>query len=98
MVTLESHQDAIVGAKWNSLDTSKAATVSWDHKMILWDLENASIFCFVKIVLETRTFRPLSDSKLKQGIHIALVQQYQWISNNRIDGQDHSSLGLQKQW
>ncbi|KAI1718691.1 NLE domain-containing protein [Ditylenchus destructor] len=41
MVTLEAHREAITGVKWNQENEKEVVTVSWDHSIIVWDLELA---------------------------------------------------------
>ncbi|VDK44519.1 unnamed protein product [Anisakis simplex] len=47
MVTLAGHKELIVGAKWLPNSNKDVATVSWDHTILIWDLElavNKAIF------------------------------------------------------
>jgi len=41
MVTLSGHRDAIVGTCWSPTSEKEVITVSWDHSIIIWDLELA---------------------------------------------------------
>ncbi|VDK52600.1 unnamed protein product [Gongylonema pulchrum] len=46
MVTLAGHADAVVGAVWLPNSPKEVATVSWDHKISIWDLELAGYRVF----------------------------------------------------
>ena len=39
VITLSGHKDAVVGAAWLPTSKKDAATVSWDHNILFWDLE-----------------------------------------------------------
>lgn len=39
MVTLSGHREAVSGVCWS--DVAEVITSSWDHSLILWDLELA---------------------------------------------------------
>lgn len=41
MVTLSGHKDAIVGIAWMPNSDKNVVTVSWDHTIMIWDLELA---------------------------------------------------------
>ncbi|KHN86869.1 Ribosome biogenesis protein WDR12 -like protein [Toxocara canis] len=41
MVTLAGHKEVIVGVKWLPCSKKDVVTVSWDHTILLWDLELA---------------------------------------------------------
>ncbi|KAJ1367306.1 hypothetical protein KIN20_028197, partial [Parelaphostrongylus tenuis] len=41
MVTLADHKDAVVGLRWCSWNSSQVISASWDHCIVLWDLQLA---------------------------------------------------------
>ncbi len=40
MMTLEGHKEAVSSLLW--LSTGELVSASWDHTMILWDMEHAT--------------------------------------------------------
>jgi WD40 repeat protein len=58
MVTLSGHRDAIAGTCWSPTSEKEVITVSWDHSIIIWDLELAGIVqrfhqLICKLILKT---------------------------------------------
>uniref|UniRef100_A0A0K0FVP7 Ribosome biogenesis protein WDR12 (inferred by orthology to a human protein) n=2 Tax=Strongyloides TaxID=6247 RepID=A0A0K0FVP7_STRVS len=43
LVTLQSHKEGISGVSWNNENDKQVATVSWDHSIILWDLNTSTV-------------------------------------------------------
>uniref|UniRef100_A0A0K0EKJ9 Cir_N domain-containing protein n=1 Tax=Strongyloides stercoralis TaxID=6248 RepID=A0A0K0EKJ9_STRER len=43
LVTLQSHKEGISGVSWSNENDKQVATVSWDHSIILWDLETSTV-------------------------------------------------------
>ncbi|KAK0422758.1 hypothetical protein QR680_007767 [Steinernema hermaphroditum] len=43
LVTLTSHKDAIVAATWDPLNDKHVFSASWDHEVLVWDLEMGGV-------------------------------------------------------
>lgn len=74
MVTLSGHRDAIVGTCWSPNSEKEVITVSWDHSIIVWDLELAGIFeqkMFDRIITK-KCFRSEVIAKQYKIIHIRI--------------------------
>ncbi|OWF40688.1 ribosome biogenesis protein wdr12-like [Mizuhopecten yessoensis] len=71
MLTLEGHSEGISGIEW--LDDSTICTVSWDHTIRLWDMNNAK----QKALLQSsKVFLDVSYSELNQQIVTASADRH----------------------
>lgn len=61
MVTLSGHKDAIVGIAWMPNSDKNVVTVSWDHTIMIWDLELAGEL-FIQFLVSFYLFFSYNES------------------------------------
>lgn len=80
MVTLASHRDSISGVKWSNANAAQVVTASWDHSMIVWDLELAGTFGAVKVDI----FRPCEYFNIQQIFYIFINKPFYFAYYYRV--------------
>ena len=67
IITLGGHKDAVISVKWSSWNQNQAVSASWDHSIVVWDVELAGE---VSKLRAQRAFTSIDINK-KSGLVIA---------------------------
>uniref|UniRef100_A0A914WDY1 Ribosome biogenesis protein WDR12 homolog n=1 Tax=Plectus sambesii TaxID=2011161 RepID=A0A914WDY1_9BILA len=73
MVTLSGHRDAVVGVCWSPTSAKEVITASWDHSIIVWDLELAGQ---QSSLVGTKSFTSVSVSPISGNLLTGSVDQH----------------------